>query len=375
MRYFRANNLFKLFLIIIIFSASSCTLGRFIWYNFADITDYKIFPSRPLKASTPFYHFQEGVNNPAIKEVLKIEAKGKGFNSFEDLVSKNKSVAFLIIRNDSILYENYFNDYADSSIVPSFSMAKSVISMLLGIAKGEGFIKDESQPITDYLPELKNKGGFEKITLKDLLQMESGIKSSENYYSPFSHVAKLYYGRNQMRMINNLKTEEPPEKGFKYKSINSLLLGLILERATGKHITDYLQEKIWTPLQMEFDASWSLDKKKNGLEKTFCCLNVRARDFAKLGRLYLNKGNWNGKQIVPIEWVRKSTTNSPNNSVWWYGYQWWHADPNDGDFYADGFLGQFIYVYPAKNIIMVRLGKRIGKVKWIQMFQELAEKL
>src|SRR5665213_3405670 len=102
MRIFKSGNLLKFILIVLTLFASSCTIGRFIWYNFADITDYKIFPSRPLKASTPFYHFHEGINNPSVNEVLKNEAKEKGFNSFEDLVSKNKSVALLIIRNDSI---------------------------------------------------------------------------------------------------------------------------------------------------------------------------------------------------------------------------------------------------------------------------------
>jgi CubicO group peptidase (beta-lactamase class C family) len=154
------------------------------------------------------------------------------------------------------------------------------------------------------------------------------------------------------------------------------LLGLILERALKtKTVTQYLQEKIWTPLQMETPASWSIDKKKEGLEKTFCCINATAIDFAKFGRLYLNKGNWNGQQLISKDWVQESTKlDTTDGSVSYYQYQWWSARPGE-DFFAEGILGQFIYVYPKKNLIIVRLGSSYDNVNWRRIFVKLSEQL
>ena len=172
-----------------------------------------------------------------------------------------------------------------------------------------------------------------------------------------------------------MKLKREPGTKFDYASGNTQLLGLLLERSLkGKTITAYLQEKIWTPLGMEYDASWSIDQRKNGIEKTFCCLNARARDFAKLGRLYKNKGNWNGKQIVSQQWVEESTkADTTNGSVAFYQYQWWLPTPNQ-DFMAEGILGQYIYVNPSKDLIIVRLGKNEGKVDWWNVFVSLAAK-
>ena len=121
--------------------------------------------------------------------------------------------------------------------------------------------------------------------------MTSGLDFKESYFNPFGHAATFYYGTNLRKAIKKLKLKNEPGKDFDYVSGNTQFLGLILERALkNKSITKYLEEKIWIPLEMEYDATWSLDRKRNGLEKTFCCLNARARDFAKIGRLFLNKG-------------------------------------------------------------------------------------
>jgi CubicO group peptidase (beta-lactamase class C family) len=316
-------------------------------------------------------------------------------------------VAFLIIRNDSILYEKYFNGRNEESFVPSFSAAKSFVSALVGIAIGEGKIKNVDQSITDYLPELlKADERFSKITIKDLLNMRSGILFTESYLNPFGNVAKSYYGRNLLAQMNILKIKEDPDKRFDYVSMNTQLLSFIVERATGKKLPDYLDEKIWQPLGMEYDATWSIDSKKHKEAKAFCGLNARARDFAKFGRLYLNKGNWNGKQIVPEDWVDASTTVNKTTQNFFYTYQWWHNverknlsdtinkngisristyTDKDGktfqylqkpmnDFFANGLLGQFIYVYPEKNVIIVRLGKN-SKVNWPKLFNKIAKEL
>lgn len=344
---------------------TSCQLRRFVFYNFADIKDHKKFQSRPLTANASSFNFQTTNKGKFPKELNNIP--------FDKYLEDNKTVAFLIIKNDTIQYEKYFKGYGKESIVPSFSMAKSVTSILIGCAIEEGLIKSVDEPITNYIPELK-KNGFDKVTIKHLLQMTSGIKFNESYINPFGDAASFYYGLNLRKKIGKMKLKTEPGKKFEYVSGNTQLLGLVLERSLKeKTITSYLQEKIWTPLEMEYDASWSIDRKKNGLEKTFCCLNARARDFAKIGRLYKNKGNWNGKQIVSQKWVEESTKlDTSEGSANFYQYQWWLPTPNE-DFMAEGILGQFVYVNPTKDLIIVRLGKKEGQADWWTIFTSLAK--
>jgi CubicO group peptidase (beta-lactamase class C family) len=381
-------NRFGLLLIIASTLFTSCQLGRFVVYNFADINDHKKFQSRPLTAHSSPYNFQTTNSVLIPKELNGIP--------FDKYLEENKTVAFLIIKNDTIQYEKYFKGHDKQSIVPSFSMAKSVTSILIGFAIDEGLIKSVDEPITTYIPEL-TKNGFDKVTIKHLLQMTSGIKFNEIYVNPFGDAASFYYGLNLRKVIGKMKLKSEPGKKFEYVSGNTQLLGLVLERSLkGKTITNYLQEKIWTPLGMEYDASWSIDRKKNGLEKTFCCINARARDFAKIGRLYLNNGSWNGKQIISQNWVEESTTvDTTNGGVVFYKYQWWLPTSlnnirrenfnlnnptkeklvlsTDKDFMAEGILGQFIYVNPTKKLIIVRLGKNEGKADWWATFTSVAK--
>jgi CubicO group peptidase (beta-lactamase class C family) len=357
-------------IITLIVGISSCQIGRFVVFNFANITDHKIFKERELTASTAPFQFEVTENAKHPKSHTNHENEKVDFDTFLD---DNNTVAFLIIKNDTIQYEKYFDGYEQESIVASFSMAKSVTSILIGCAIDEGLIKSVDESITTYIPELK-ENGLEKVTIKHLLQMTSGIDFNESYFNPFGDAASFYYGRKLRKNISKMKPKIDPGQNFNYISGNTQLLGLVLERALKtKTITEYLQEKIWTPLEMEYDASWSIDRKENGLEKTFCCLNGRARDFAKIGRLYLNKGNWNGTQIVSESWVEESTKiDQTEGSADYYQYQWWIPTAK-GDFMAQGILGQFIYINPSKNLVIVRLGKNEGKTSWWDLFPSLAE--
>ena len=364
------SKLNRLFTIALITTISfvllvSCQLGRFVFYNFADINDHKKFRSRTAHNDSLSFSFYTTHDGKFPKEINN--------TPFEKYLESNNTVAFLIIKNDTIQFEKYFRGYKKESIVPSFSMAKSVTSILVGCAIDEGLIKSVEEPVTNYIPELK-KNGFHKVTIKHLLQMTSGIKFNESYVNPFGEAASFYYGLNLRKQIGKMKIKNEPGKQFDYVSGNTQLLGLVLERSLmGKTITQYLEEKLWVPLGMEYDASWSIDRKKNGIEKTFCCLNARARDFAKIGRLYKNKGNWNGKQIVSQKWVDQSTKpDTSAGSVSYYQYQWWLPTPN-GDFMAQGILGQFVYVNPSKNLIIVRLGKNEGRANWWSVLTSLAK--
>lgn len=346
---------------------SSCKVGRFAYYNFADITDHKIFPNRAIENdTTDIFYFKD---RPKTKLIIKM----KDSSSFEDYLENNKTVAFLIIHNDTLKYENYFNDYTRKSIVTSFSMAKSFTSFLVGCAIEDNYISSVDDLVTQYIPELK-ANGFEEVTIENLLQMTSGLDFKESYLNPFGHAATFYYGRNLAKSSLKLKLKNKPNKLTEYVSGNTQLLGLILDRVLKERtISQYLEEKLWKKVGMEYDASWSIDKKKNGVEKTFCCLNARAIDFAKFGRLYLNKGNWDGKQIISKSWVYNSTKlDSLNGSDLNYQYQWWIPNKK-GDFIAEGILGQFIFVSPSENLIIVRMGEKYGNVNWEATFEKIKE--
>ncbi len=350
---------------------SSCLVGRFVWYNFSGITDYKIFPSRSLPASTTPFRFTE------VPDQSQAALRNINLPYLDSLLIHTPTVAFLIIRNDSLLFEKYYHNYTQQSTVASFSMAKSYTSALIGIALQEGHIRSIDDSITAYIPELASRKGFNQITVRHLLQMTSGIRSSESYVLPFSSASKLYYGRKLRSYLSHLKIAYAPGTRFAYASINTQLLGLIVERATKKTVTDYMNEKIWKHLGMEYDASWSIDKKNNGLEKTFCCINAKARDFAKFGRLYLHKGSWNGQQLVPATWVETCTRiDTTAGAAWYYHYQWWHTTKRQNNLLANGFHGQYIYVNFSKNLVIVRLGKNPGKnVSWARVFEQLAARL
>lgn len=351
---------------------SSCHVGRFFVWNFADIKDHKKFPKIEVERDSNYtFAFEELRRNDLFPQ------KRIGYNgndlSLAEALEKEKTVAFLVIRKDTIIYERYFHKYDSSSIVPSFSMAKSFTSALLGIAIEEGYIDSVGESIRTYIPELPEIP-YADISLEDLLDMRSGLEFKEQYFNPFGHVAKSYYGRNLRKFSRQLKAKDKAGEKFEYISVNTQLLGWAIENATGKKLPDYLEEKIWKPLGMEFDASWSIDSKKHQMAKAFCCLNARARDFAKFGRLYLQEGKWEGKQIIPKKWIERSLDFNPSS---YYSYQWWKR-PNKSapnNFYAQGFLGQFIYVDPNKDLIIVRLGKKTADIYWPSFFQKIAQHL
>lgn len=357
---------------LLFFFISSCHIARFIYYNNADLNDYRKFPQKNIQNSGQVFSFYDQVQNAGIALPVKYAGDACTLESF---LTRHSTVAFLVIRNDSILYENYFDDYTRESIIPSFSVAKSYVSALVGIAIREGYIKSVHQPITDFLPELQNPG-FEKITLEHLLNMRSGIRFNENYLNPFSQIPKYYYGLHLAHYISKLKVEEPPDLHYNYVSVNTLLLSMAVERATKKQLSQYLEEKIWQPCGMEYPATWNIDSKKGNTIKAFCCVNARTRDFARFGRLYLHAGNWNGREIIPEEWVKKTQSvmnDSRDGQNYHYTYQW--RITNYGAIFSKGILGQYIWILPQKNIIIVRLGRNYAGIDWADFCYEISKKL
>ncbi|NQX98627.1 MAG: serine hydrolase [Flavobacteriales bacterium] len=271
--------------------------------------------------------------------------------------------AFLIIKHDKIIYEHYWDGYNKNSLTNSFSVAKTFIGLLIGIAIDEGKINSVNDPVSNYLPKYKNNP---ELTIKHLLTMSSGIDFDESYKSPFGHMAKAYYGSDIKTLNDNYSLTETPGETWKYLGGNTIILSLILEKVTGTTVSEYMSKKVWQPIGAKNAALWSLDK-ENGREKAYCCFYSNARDFARIGKLYLNKGIWNNQRIISSNYVSASTSaayklkDENGSPVDFYGYQMWMSYYKDMDiFYARGIQGQFIIVIPDKEIIIVRLGHERG---------------
>lgn len=266
------------------------------------------------------------------------------------------TVAFLIIKNDSIWYESYAEGYSATSKTNSFSMAKSVTSALLGKAIRDGYIKSLEQPVADFFPQFDKR-----LTVGDLSSMASGLNWQEDYYNPFGMTAQSYLDENIRKIILDLKVVEQPGEKFKYLSGNTELLGMVIEEATQKSLSNYLSESFWQPLGMHEDALWQLDSEKNGMEKAFCCLASNARDFAKFGRLYAYQGNFRGNQLLDSSFVKKSTEPRFAETPF-YGYGFWLSNFMDKKIVVmRGILGQYVISIPEDKVIIVRLGHQRGE--------------
>jgi CubicO group peptidase (beta-lactamase class C family) len=321
------------------------------------IDESEIFYNREVKAGAEQkWNISKAYNSKKISE--------ENQTLFSDL----NTIAFVVIKNDSLMHEQYWDGFGEDSKTNSFSMAKTIVSVLVGIAIDEGKIKSVDQPIGDFLPEFKQEGK-EPITIKHLLTMSSGINFDEDYNNPLAYPAQAYYGTDLKKLTYGYKLTEEPGKKYKYLSGNTQLLGFILEKATGKKISEYMSEKLWQPIGAKNTALWNLDQ-ENGEEKAFCCFNSNAKDFARIGKLYLDSGKWNGNQLIRAEYVLNSI--QPANLIDYdkgtpvkkYGYSWWLMPEYKGHsiFYAQGILGQYIICIPDKKMVIVRLGKKRIKV-------------
>jgi CubicO group peptidase (beta-lactamase class C family) len=359
----------------------------------ATILDYLVFPSRELKPSEHPFYFHRAPEDRKVAALLeKMEyAPGRHVEDLEWFLTRSATTSLIVIKNDRILYEGYFNGYKRDSVFTSFSVAKSFDSALVGIAIEEGKIGGVRDPITKYLPELaKRDPAFDRITIRDLLQMSAGIRYNER--APHFDDDVTYWGAN-LRKIALEKTAiiDPPGKYFFYNDYHPLLIGLILERTTGVPITQYFQEKLWGHLGAEYPASWSSDNEQPPFEKMLVGINARAIDFAKFGRLMLNDGRWDGDQVLSERWVQEATQDEERPVGYYrqdaeffahghyYKYFWW-GDKRPGgqsDFHASGNKGQYIYIAPQKKVIILRTGFDYGipSSRWLRLFYQLADSL
>lgn len=427
------KNYLKLLVIVsAVVLLSSCTVCRGIKQGGPKITAHKHFVHDTIRHSAQPFVFAQG-NEPALGK-LRYSVKSKKGDvitkmSLDSLLETNTpTTAFLVIRNDSVLFEQYYRGYDAAEPSTIFSVSKSLSCLLAEIAMDEGLIASIDDPVIKYVPGFAEKDPRRgKVTVRHLMDMRAGIKFKETYKpNPFAAIARLFYGNDAYGQIRKLKIEVEPGTQSHYQSIATNVLGLVIEKATGMPLYKYMETKVWQPLGMEHDALLSVDNKKSRVPKAFGGFAATATDLAKIGRLYLNNGNWNGTQIIDSKWAK--TISTPNVDNFGYQLSWrilresipvsdtsknvYFADslsvvarinalgadlsdyaivhgansgPNkdkwigvkfdSGVYYALGILGQVIYVNPEKKIIMVRLGRKDKNHDYPYFMHRLASSL
>ncbi len=337
---------------IFIFTSGSTYIYKALIYQQVGIDDINLFNIREVKAGNIKQEWSK--SNDYNKNSLS--------DSLRKTLERNESVAFLVIKNDSIQHEEYWDNYKDTTLSNPFSITKSVVSLLIGIAIEEGKIKSIDQLVGDFIPEFK-EGKKAGTTIKNILQMASGLDFMESYSTPFNYTTEAYYGNDLVSMIKKLNVIELPGTISRYKSGDTQILGLILIAATGKTLSEYASEKIWSKLGVQKSAQWSLDH-ENGIEKAYCCFYTNARDLAKIGKLILQNGNFNGDQLIDSAYLAASFTptllpDEEGKVTDYYGYQWWLINRNGVQIkYARGLGGQYLFIIPSENMIVVRLGNK-----------------
>lgn len=355
----------------------------------ASVMDYYIFKKRAITGATHPRRLYEHKQPDRVKHLFENTPYFKGLKTdvdFETLLERAQTTAFLVLQNDTILYENYGNGYTKDSVFTSFSVAKSFVSALVGIAIGDGLIKSEMDPITDYLPELLKKDArFSNITIRDLLSMSSGLAYSHEGF-PSDDEFTYQSPDLQQAVLNKVRIAEPPETHWLYNNYNPLLLGMLLERTTGQSVSKYAEDKLWKKMGGS-QASWSLDEQ--GFEKMESGINCGAYDYARFALLFLNNGRYNGTQVIPKDWIARATQpqdrpkgyyDSLVKNNLYYNYLWWgkfrNGQNNANDFFGMGNKGQYVYICPEKHLIIIRLGFEYGfnpgANAWPSMFYQFA---
>ncbi|MCB9171147.1 MAG: serine hydrolase [Flavobacteriales bacterium] len=355
-------------------------IPRGVWYTYLrgrsgpEIDDRNFFPYTAIPADDP-QPWPESSRYGQVSLTTEQEARLKELYS----------VGFVVVQNDSLLFEKYWSGWDADSVTNSFSVAKSYISVLTGVAMKEGKIDNVFQKVGEFLPEFRG-GCKDKITLWNLLTMSTGLDWSESGADPFSDNAKGYYGYHVRELSIGQPCRDGPGKEFDYISGSTQIMAAVLEKAYGQDLVTLVHDKVWVPLGCEHEAYWGKDR-KNGDYKAFCCLYATARDFARIGQLYLDSGMWRGHRILPEEYWQASITpaelddkGSPNKR---YGYFWWLADL-DGKpiYYCRGFHGEYVVVIPWERLVMVRTGMKREEVnetghpkdvfEWISIARSLA---
>jgi CubicO group peptidase (beta-lactamase class C family) len=356
-------------------STDTSTVARAMWWMEADVDDQYRFPARTIPAGDDPSPLPNG------PEVDPLDPPAAQPGDFDGFLRRTGTRAFLILHDDRLVYERYFGGADRQSRHTSFSVAKSFLSTLVGIAIDEGLIDDVTDPVTQYVPELTERDRrFESITLRDLLAMSSGLRYEEQDLPvPWGDDINTYYGVDLRALaLEDTKILGPPGEEWLYNNYNPLLLGMVIERATGMSVSEFMSSRLWIPLGAEYDATWSLDSEASGFEKMESGLNATAVDYARFGRLFLHDGESNGTRVVSRDWVREATAaDVRTDPAGDFQYFWWIDTQRLDRFYGLGNFGQYVYVAPDADAVIVRLGRDWGvdNDTWLATFRDIADRL
>lgn len=332
-----------------------CALVNTVLHNFPELDDHRIFANRTVERAGPPSTLARCAAPIALPEGL------------EQHLAQTQTVAFVVVQSDCIVFERYARGFDERSMLNSFSVAKPIVAALVGIALAEGRIRSLEDTVADYRPDFAGTP-YGAVKLKHLLTMTSGMADAP---SLLPGRAQYYYGDDLLQTVRRAGSEKREGTGWRYSEADVQVLGFVLAAATGKSLAEYLSEKLWQPLGMEADALWSLDR-IGGSEKAFCCISARARDFARLGRLFLAGGRRNGVQLVPTEWTAQAVLPGIRTGFGYvHRHLWWAPDGSEGDFYAYGHNGQYVYVNPRSGVVIVQFSQN-GKRDPVAVFRSVA---
>ena len=330
-----------------------CTAVRTAVHNFADLDDHRIFANRTVERAGAPSPLRPLSRVPRFVADMKVPDETGTLHALDEYLDETRTAAFVVLRDDRVVYERYSRGFDERSLLNSFSIAKSIMATLVGIAVAEGRIASLDATVADYRPEFA-RTPYGTATLKSLLMMTSGLGDRP---SMLPGRAQFYYGDDLHAVLEGSRPEARPANGWRYSEADVQVLGFVLEAAVGKTVSAYLSEKLWAPLGMESEALWAMDR-KGGIEKTFCCISARARDFARFGRLYLQNGKWDGEQIVPADWTARSVLPGVRTEDGYtHRHLWWMPEGDEGDYYAYGHNGQYVYVNPRAGVVIVKFSE------------------
>jgi CubicO group peptidase (beta-lactamase class C family) len=357
----------------------ACTLTKTVVHNFADLDDHRIFANREVPRAAQASPLRGLAQEPWFLADLPVpdetgtEPGNEPVNTrrLDDYLAHTRTAAFIVLHEDRIVLERYGRGYDQQSLLNSFSIAKSVMSALVGIALAEGRIAGLDSTVASVCPEFAGKP-YGAATVRELLTMTSGLTDAP---SLLPGRAEVYYGDDLHAAALQARAPSANTHPWRYSETDVQVLGFVLERAVGMPVSDYLAAKLWKPLGMESKALWALDH-EGGSEKTFCCLSARARDFARFGKLMRDGGRWQGRQIVPAAWAARSVLpaiDAHNRHL--HQHLWWTPQGSQGergDFYAYGHNGQYLYVNPAARLVIVKFSET-NRQDPVPMFRALAD--
>lgn len=346
-------------------------LGRVLIHWDSKVTDYEIFPERVISKGESPYTYEKSLD-PSLGKMSITNY------TLENFVKRTDTTSLIIIRNDKIVYEQYGKGYNNDSVYTSFSMAKSVVSLMIGKAIENGNIKGVEEPVKNYIPEFADKE-IGNTTIKELLLMRSGIVYDEDKFLWFGDDSLTYWHPDLRTLaLSHTQTTESYGGKFHYNNYHPLLLGIVLERATGVSVSEFFSREIWSKIGAEHNATWSLDSDETGFEKMESGINFRPYDFLKIGSTVLHGGFWNGNQIINSDWLTQSTAceitdeyagTFLENADTGYKYMWYNTA--EGDIVAWGKSDQMLFISPSTQTVILRTGKSDGGVSWLTAMRRI----